>query len=264
MWAFPSDFFAFPLNLIFLAVWIVGCVLLWKHCRKTLLVRFFLAPFGTFLSIGLFLALCLVIGFTGLRSLAGSWISFLVSLLLQTVLLFVVMRGWRRPTATGARLGSIRWRFLLLHVGLLVTVGSVFWGAPDVQTVRMKAYRDVPNHEAFTMDAMQVWLPYEVTLLDFDVQEYDNGVPSDYKAVVDVDGVVVDIRVNDPYARGFGEDVYLVGYDSAMGSESSYCILEIVREPWKYLTVAGVVLLLAGAVLLFVGGPDRRHRENFD
>jgi uncharacterized membrane protein HdeD (DUF308 family) len=35
--------------------------------------------------------------------------------------------------------------------------------------------------------------------------------------------------------------------------------LEIVREPWKYLTVLGVVMLLAGAVLLFIGGPDNKR-----
>ena len=101
MWAFPSDFFAFPLNLIFLAVWVAGCVLLWNRCRKTLLVRFFLSPFATFLSIGLFLALCLVIGFTGMRSLAGSWISVVISLLLQTVLMFhtitsYIASAWNR------------------------------------------------------------------------------------------------------------------------------------------------------------------------
>lgn len=259
MWAFPSDFFAFPLNLIFLVVWVVGCALLWVHCRKTLLVRFFLSPEATFISIGLFTVLCLVIGFTGLRSLAGSWIFVIVSLLLQTVLLFVIMRGWRRPTATGARLGAIRWRFLLLHVGLLVAVGSAFWGAPDVQTLRMKAYVGVPSQEAYFMDGRQTWLPYEVVLQDFDVQQYDNGVPSAYKATVEVDGESVEIEVNDPYARGFGEDVYLVGYDAAMGSDSSYCILEIVREPWKYMTVTGIIMLMIGALLLFIGGPDRRR-----
>ena len=257
MWAFPSDFFAFPLNLIFLVVWVVGCALLWGHCRKT--VRFFLSPEATFISIGLFTVLCLVIGFTGLRSLAGSWIFVIVSLLLQTVLLFVIMRGWRRPTATGARLGAIRWRFLLLHVGLLVAVGSAFWGAPDVQTLRMKAYVGVPSLEAYFMDGRQTWLPYEVVLQDFNVQQYDNGVPSAYKATVEVDGESVEIEVNDPYARGFGEDVYLVGYDAAMGSDSSYCILEIVREPWKYMTVTGIIMLLIGALLLFIGGPDRRR-----
>ena len=137
MWSFPADFFAFPLNLIFMVIWVVGCAMLWKHCRKSLAVRFLLSPFATFVSIGLFLCLCLVVGFTGWRWLASSWISFVVALLLQTVLLFVIMRGWRRQTATGARLGSVRWRFLMLHVGLLLTVGSAFWGAPDNQTMRM-------------------------------------------------------------------------------------------------------------------------------
>ena len=259
MWAFPSEFFAFPLNLIFLALWIVGCVLLWTHCRKTLLVRFLLAPAGTFFSIGLFSVLCLVIGFTGFRSLAGSWISVVISLFLQTVLLFVIMRGWRRTTASGARLGAVRWRFLILHVGLLVAVGSAFWGAPDTRTLRMKAYVGVPSNEAYFMDGRQTWLPYDILLREFDVQEYDNGVPAAYKALVEVDGVPAEIQVNDPYGHGLGVDVYLVGYDAAMRADSQYCILEIVREPWKHVTVVGIVMLLFGAVLLFVGGPDRRR-----
>lgn len=258
MWSFPADFFAFPLNLIFMVMWGVGCVLLWKHCRKSLVVRFLLSPFATFVSIGLFLCLCLVVGFTGWRSLVSSWISFVVALLLQTVLLFVIMRGARSQTATGEHLGSVRWRFLMLHVGLLLTVGSAFWGAPDTQTIRMKALVGEACREAYFMDGRQTWLPYDVVLEDFDVHEYPGGVPSAFRAVVTVDGVAATIEVNDPYTRAFGEDVYLVGYDAVAGSESSYCILEIVREPWKYVTVAGIVLLLAGAVLLFIGGPSKR------
>lgn len=257
MGGFPADFFAFPLNLIFLAVWVVGCVLLWNHCRKSLFVRFLLSPAATFISIGLFLVLCLVVGFTGWRWLAGSWISFAVSLLLQTVLLFVIMRGWRRQTASGARLGAIRWRFLLLHVGLLTVVGSAFWGAPDTQTMRMKAILGEPCREAYFMDGRQTWLPYDIVLEDFDVQEYPGGAPSAFHAVAVVDGVSAEIEVNHPYAHSFGEDVYLAGYDAAAGSESAYCILEIVREPWKYVTVVGIVMLLAGAVLLFVQGPSK-------
>ena len=258
MWSFPADFFAFPLNLIFMVIWVVGCAMLWKHCRKSLAVRFLLSPFATFVSIGLFLCLCLVVGFRGWRWLASSWISFVVALLLQTVLLFVIMRGWRRQTATGARLGSIRWRFLMLHVGLLLAVGAAFWGAPDNQTMRMKAYLGEACREAYFMDGRQTWLPYDIVLEDFDVQEYPGGAPSAFRAEVVVDGVSAVIEVNDPYTRAFGEDVYLVGYDAAAGSESSYCILEIVREPWKYVTVIGVVMLLAGAVMLFIGGPSKR------
>ena len=260
MFTFPADFFAFPLNLIFMVLWVVGCVLLWNHCRKSIIVRFLLSPAATFISIGLFLLLCLVIGFTGCRSLAVSWVSFIVSLLLQTVLLFVIMRGWRARTASGAHLGSVRWRFLLLHVGMLTVVGSAFWGAPDVQTLRMKAFAGEASREAYYMDGRQTWLPYDIVLEDFDVQEYPGGVPAAFRAVALVDGVSAEIEVNHPFTRRFGEDVYLVGYDAAAGSESSYCILEIVREPWKYVTVVGIVMLLAGALLLFIGGPSK-HSE---
>lgn len=261
MMAFPADFFAFPLNLIFMVLWLVGCSLLWNHCRKSLLVRFFLSPAATFISMGLFVVLCLVIGFTGWRSLAGSWISFVVTLLLQTVVLFVIMRGWRRQTATGARLGGVRWRFLLLHVGLLAVVGASFWGAPDAQTLRVKAVVGEPCREAYFMDGRQTWLPYDIVLEDFELQEYPGGVPSAFRAVAVVDGFSAVIEVNDPYTRSFGEDVYLVGYDAAAGADSSYCILEIVREPWKYVTVVGIVMLLAGAVLLFFGGPSKRSES---
>ena len=257
MMAFPADFFAFPLNLIFMVLWLVGCSLLWNHCRKSLFVRFLLSPAATFVSIGLFLCLCLVVGFTGWRWLAASWVSFVISLLLQTVLLFVIMRGWRSKTASGARLGAVRWRFLLLHVGLLIVVGSAFWGAPDTQTMRMKALAGEACREVYFMDGRQTWLPYDILLEDFQVQEYPGGVPSAFSAEVVVDGEQVEIRVNHPYTRAFGEDIYLVGYDAAAGSESTYCILEIVREPWKYVTVLGVVMLLAGALLLFIGGPSK-------
>ena len=261
MWAFPADFFAFPLNLIFMVMWVVACSLLWNNCRKSLFVRFLLSPAATFISIGLFLGLCLVVGFTGLRWLAASWFSFVITLLLQTVLLFVIMRGWRVKAASATSPGAVRWRFLLLHVGLLIVVGSAFWGAPDMQTMRMKALSGEACREAYFMDGRQTWLSYDIVLEDFQVQEYPGGVPSAFSAKAVVDGVPVEIRVNHPYTRSFGEDIYLVGYDAAAGSESTYCILEIVREPWKYVTVSGVVLLLAGAVLLFIVGPTKRRES---
>ena len=246
------EYLKFPLNLILCLLWAFFVFMLWRSRKDSRLVRFMLSPAASYGSIGLFLAICLYIGLTGHRHIIGTWPFALFMLVFQTVLAFVILRGWKSRS-------GIRWRFLFLHVGLMTAVGSAFWGAPDTQTLRMKAYVGVPNQEAYSMDGMRAWLPYEVTLQDFDVQQYDNGVPSAYKATVEVDGVVADIEVNDPYARGFGEDVYLVGYDAAMGADSPYCILEIVREPWKYLTVAGIVLLLSGALLLFIGGPDNKR-----
>lgn len=264
MGTFPKEFLAFPLDLILAALWLIAVFALWRNGRKSLLVRFMLSSAATVSSIVLFLALCLVIGLTDNRELAGSWISVFVLLYIQTVLLFVILRGWRRKTATGARVGAIRWRFLIIHAGLLLALGSAFWGAPDTTSVRMQVEKGIPENVAYDFDGRQVWLDYEIELKDFRVETYSDGTPSMYEAMLSVDGKDVQIKVNHPYSKGFGEDIYLCGYDAESGSETASCILEVVYEPWKYGAVAGIILLLLGALLLFLGGPDRRSVINDD
>ena len=67
-----------------------------------------------------------------------------------------------------------------------------------------------------------------------------------------VDGAVpVRITVNHPYSVRLGEDIYL-----ASASEGG-CVFQIVREPWRYFALAGILMLLAGAFLLFIKGPRR-------
>lgn len=257
----PVSFFTFPLNLILAVLWFGLMVWLYKERRRFVFVRFMLSPAATFIAVGSFLLLALIVGCTGIREIVTTLPSVLVLLYFQTVLLFVLMRGWRLPTATGDRLGAVRWRFLLNHAGILLAVGSAFWGTPDSETLRIRAIRDVAVKEAYHMDGTGSWLPYEITLHDFIVERYENGVPSMYEALLVVDDKEVMLRVNSPYARSFGEDIYLVGYDSDSVESSQYCVLEIVREPWKYPAVAGVIMMIAGALLLFIGGPARRNEE---
>jgi uncharacterized membrane protein HdeD (DUF308 family) len=33
------------------------------------------------------------------------------------------------------------------------------------------------------------------------------------------------------------------------------CVLQIVREPWRHTALAGILLMIAGALLLFIQGP---------
>jgi cytochrome c biogenesis protein ResB len=112
------------------------------------------------------------------------------------------------------------------------------------------------------MDGTSAWLPYEIQLSRFNVETYDNGVPSMFEADLLIDGEEISLRVNEPYSRSFGEDIYLTGYDSMAGSDSQYCIIQVVREPWKYSALVGVIMMLAGAFLLFAGGPQRRYGED--
>lgn len=258
---FPVGFFAFPLNIICMLIWLALAFWLWTERKKSLVVTYLISPSATFSSIFLLLAASLVIGFTGRRDSASSWVFVAVLFLFQTVLLFVIFRGWRAATPTGARLGPVRWRFILLHVGLLAAVASAFWGAPDSQTLRLKAVAGIPTTEAVAMEGTPQWLDYEVELCRFDMETYDSGLPSDFTAEVLIAGKPVQLKVNHPYTVSFGRQVYLSGYDTAAGPDSGYCILQIVSEPWKYGTVIGIIMMLAGALLLFVGGPRKRYND---
>lgn len=256
---FPVVYFAFPVNVILLAIWVLTLIAFWRKGKRSGLVRFMLSSGATFTAVGLLLLSCFVIGLTGNRDITGTWVFVTLLLYFQTVLFYVILRGWRAPTATGARLGSIRWRFIFIHAGLLLTVMSAFWGAPDSETVRLKAYTGVPVAEAYHMDGKVKWLDYEVILKDF-AAEYDaQGMPSEFEATVDVGGKEAVLNVNHPYTVRMGEDVYLSGFDSD-GEE--YCILQIVYEPWKYGVLAGIIMMLTGAFMLFVGGPRRNYRIN--
>ena len=256
----PFSFLTFPLNLILALIWVLMMVSVWKTRKKSLFVGFMLSRGATVSAILLFLAFSLVVGISGERELVSSWVFAAVMLYLQTVLLFVILRGWRAQTATGARLGAVRWRFLLNHVGILLAVSSAFWGAPDTEVLRVRAIQDVPVRQAVSMDGIPESLPFEILLSEFKTETWSNGVPSMFEAKLLVNGENVVLKVNEPYNVSFGKDLYLVGFDSMYDSGS--CILQVVYEPWRYGALAGVVMMLAGAFLLFVGGPRRRNDED--
>ena len=95
-------------------------------------------------------------------------------------------------------------------------------------------------------------LSYELELKDFILKYGMDGKPAHYEAVICVDGEApVCILVNNPYNVKFGEDIYL-----ASVSESG-CIFQIVREPWRYFAIVGILMLIAGAFMLFLKGPRR-------
>lgn len=255
---FPVYIMAFPLNLILASLWLVSLSALWKRFRKSMFVDFMLSRAASISSITLFLLFTLVVGLTGKSDLTSSWVYVALMLYLQTVISFVIFRGWRAPTATGARLGAVRWRFLLLHAGLFITLFSSFWGAPDMQTLRLQACSGVAVNEAYLTDGSREHLSYDVILDDFRTETYENGVPSMYEASVRIAGEAVSLRVNNPYHMNMAEDVYLV----SAGKDGKSCVIQIVRDPWKYGVVTGILFMLAGAFLLFAGGPRRRYGED--
>ena len=249
----PVEIFAFPLNVLLLVLWGIVIAWIWRKFRKSLFVGHMLSPSATFWAIGSLLAFSLAAGLTGMRWLTQTWPFFCVVVYFLTVLTFVILRGYRAATPTGARLGEIRWRFLFLHVGLLLTVISGYAGAPDNEEMTIRLNMDRESHEGTGIE-----------LLDFQLDTYENGTPSEFRAVTMIDGKEVVLKVNHPYSRGFGEDIYLTGYDRTAGADSRYCVIQIVRDPWKYGVTAGIIIMMIGALMLFVGGPRRNYSNGIE
>ena len=232
------DIFAFPLNVILLLIWTGAVITSWRNARESAFVRFMLRPAATITAIAFTLIFSLVLGLTGFRSLVTSCAFIFVLLYFQTVLAYVILRGWRRN-------GNVRWRFVFLHFGLLLAVASSFWSAPDNMTYRTKAVKDTPVSEVYTADGKREWLEYEIELKGLDSERAD----------VIVDGHRVNLEVNHPYSVSLAETVYLTGIDKKYGDS---CVLQIVYEPCRYVTLAGIVMMLIGAMLLFINGPRKR------
>lgn len=239
-------FFTFPLNLLLAVLWMAGWRWLWRRCPSSAVMRFMLSPAATVLSIVLLTVSCLWLGFSGDRDFVRS-VSFVAMLLfVQTVVYLIILRGWRRAD------GVIRWRFLLIHAGFLLAVGAGFWGSPDSEELRMVMKPGESSQVAFRPDGSRKALGYGLGMTDYDVEYSIEGKPSHYEAVVSInDGQGRSISVNHPYSVSPGEDIYLI----SVSADS--CVLQIVREPWRYFALAGILMLLAGAFMLFIGGPRR-------
>lgn len=267
---FPVSFLAFPLNIVFAVIWLFLLWSLHREYRGVKLTRFLCAPITSVLSIGLFICGCLVIGLfpqlsdteanlregifasLGCYNFMTSWIFIAILLLVLSNLAMITFQAYRHRK-------HARWRFILNHAGLWLALFAGFLGSSDTLTLRIPIYKGESTREAFDMNGAAYYLDYEMELDSFAVEYYPNGSPSRFAANVRLGKEKALLEVNHPYAYRWGEDVYLTGYDVARGNKSSYCILQVVKQPWKYVTVTGILMMLAGAILLFIKGPEKEY-----
>lgn len=266
---FPVPFLAFPLNAIFAVIWLFALWILHKEYNSTGLTKFLCSYQASVISIALFIGSCLVIGLLpqlsdaeaakqegiwgalGCYNFMTAWPFIAMLFLLLSNLAMITFQAYQHRKRA-------RWRFLLNHAGLWLALFAGFFGSSDTQTLRILIYKGEPSREAFDMNGNSHHLDYAIALDSFSVEYYPNGRPSRFAADVRLGDETALLEVNHPHAYSFGEDVYLTGYDVAKGNESQYCILQVVKQPWKYATVTGILMMLAGAVLLFINGPIRK------
>ena len=250
---FPAESFAFPINAAVLFAALAGLWVLWREKPGGAVCRWLASGNASIALIAAFLICCLILGmkmqhadavsFPGFGNVRRTWWFILISIALMANL-FVVILSRRKKGI----------RFILNHIGVLVALIGCFFGAPD-HTVSRAIVSGEAVHEAVGENGEIVPLPAAMTLDEFNVEPDPRGNVRNYRAVIDVDGKKVELRVNHPYRISISEDVYLTSYDRD-NPEPRYCIVEVVRQPWKYLIWAGIVMMMAGSVLMFARGKD--------
>lgn len=242
---FPVGFFAFPMNVVVAALWLLALTELYRRRRESAVAKYMLSMWATYLSLALAVVCGVVAGVIAELPTRKWW--FVAALLfVMSHLVLVTLRGWRNAE-------GVRWRFLLNHAGLLLALGAGFWGAPDVEELRLPLVEGRPTSDAYVSDGRSVPLGYEMSLLDFEAAYYDNGTPSDFAARVAIAGEEVTLRVNSPYRYRWGEDIYLVNYEKDLAGRTR-CIVQVVRDRWATIIAAGVAMMLVGALLMFLQG----------
>lgn len=244
--SFPYHIFCFPLNILTIILWLAIIIRSYRNRQRSRFAEFMLSRSATWLSLVVMALIGVALGLQRVPA-STSW-SVVVSLLfVLTHLTFVILRGWRN-------LSGIRLRFILTHVGLWLALGAGFWGAPDREQWRM-VVDDNATAEAYTMQGAVRRLPYTLRLEALSVERNEQGVATNYEAMVAIDESVVTLRVNHPYDYSLSQKIYLASVGNGEGGD--YAIIEIVEEPWQWLSMAGIVMLIFGGVLLFIRGPRK-------
>ena len=247
---FPYQIFCFPLNILVIALWLTIIVCSYRNRKESRFAKLMLSHGATWLALSLMAVVGVVLGLQRYPA-TTSWCVIVTILFVLTHLAFVILRGWRVN-------GRVRVRFILTHVGLWLALGAGFWGAPDREQLRL-AVDSTPTNEAYTMQGTLHIMPYEICMEELIVERNEQGVATNYEARVRVANESVVLRVNHPYNRTLSQKIYLASVKES--SEGSYAIIEVVDEPWQWLSMAGIVMLILGGLLLFLRGPQRGNNK---
>lgn len=135
------------------------------------------------------------------------------------------------------------------------TVNYVAWSYSGATTA---AIVSIDNRPAQWISNGSYMFPYRPIRIDdktslvmpqCDPKCYTSNVDAYAKSGETLKGV--DIEVNKPLELD-GWKIYQLSYDETKGRWSDISVLELVRDPWLPLVYAGIFMLLAGAILMFV------------
>ena len=68
------------------------------------------------------------------------------------------------------------------------------------------------------------------------------------------------IEVNRPMEIE-GWKIYQLSYDETKGRRSDISVFELVRDPWLPVVYTGIIMMMAGAICLFVSAQKRKEED---
>ncbi|MCR5820963.1 MAG: cytochrome c biogenesis protein ResB [Bacteroidaceae bacterium] len=257
------DAFARPVNIITLWVFI-GIIVLSHLLRNKVYVLRYLGSFAAAVPAMVYaVSMTIIMGLT-LQTGEGRWFNNMLSfwpfvltyVYIAYILGLVIMRR-----ATGMRFTAASMKrdipFMMNHLGLFLAMVTATLGNPDMKHLKMIAYENTVERRAID-DRMRVWnMPFSVELKRFIMETYDDGSPRRFASDLNIvtpegENIRATVDVNHPI-KVDGWKIYQFGYDVSMGAESDMSIIEFVYDPWLPAVYTGIYMMLAGALLMFIG-----------
>ena len=166
------------------------------------------------------------------------------------------LRNWKRSPKMA----------MMIHTTVFVVLAAAIFSSPDKEKARVMAHIGKPLHVGISAQTGKtVILPFTLTLEEFIMEEYPDGAPKTFLSRVKVENRKgmkdFDIEVNHP-ARVGSWRIYQVGYDKTMGTDSSYSVLECVRDGWYPVIKTGLWIILASGILMALTAGYKRKKEN--
>lgn len=262
--------FTWPANIIALGVFLLLSVIIYAYRGKVYSFRFLATYTCAVPALVMTAALTIIMGLTaqvregsppadllGITKMLSFWPFVLLYLwialiLAQVSLVQLLYFKWRRLPS------------LVSHLGLLITLLTATLGSADMQRLQMYTVLDETEWRGINERNMITELPIAITLKQFIMETYDDGSPKRFASDIIIytkngDSMRATVDVNKPVeVRGW--KIYQYGYDTTMGAESQFSILELVRDPWLPYVYAGIYLMLFGALTMFIFGV-RRNKQ---
>ncbi len=263
------DVFAWPVNMVVMTVFVTMIVAMFLLRSRVYAFRYLATYQAAIPTMCYAVVLTIIMGLTR-QSVNGQWLNnmltfwpfVLIYVFMAVIVGLVVLK--EASLLRNFKLHHVM--VLMFHLGLFLTMTTATLGNADMQRLKMYTAKGEPEWRAMDQQRKIVELPLAIELQQFVMETYDDGSPKRYASDIHIltksgKNIHTTVDVNKPVEVD-GWKIYQYGYDEAMGAQSRISIFELVSDPWLPYVYAGIYMMLAAALLMFITGVQRAPEQN--